>query len=221
MTDGNIRSPIDTAAMIAEQRGLAARVCPHDDLLKPIQTVAGVDAAFPQGGRITRAAAVLMSYPELELIDQAAAELPTRLPYIPGLLSFRELPAIEQALARLAHSPDLVLCDGQGIAHPRRFGIACHLGVATGLATVGVGKSRLCGQFDEPGRERGASSLLRDGEEIIGEVVRTRRNVRPLFVSIGHRVDLAYAVQIVLRCAPRYRLPEPVRQADRLAGQSR
>src|SRR6056297_356983 len=119
---------------------MATRVVASDDLPASIRTVAGVDAAFPERGRLTRAAVVLMSYPALEQLDTAVAELPTRLPYLPGLLSFRELPAILAAMERLSTLPDLVLCDGQGIAHPRRFGIACHLGVETGLCTIGVGK---------------------------------------------------------------------------------
>lgn len=204
--------------LVQKQRKLSRRVVVEDDLPAAIRTVAGVDAAFPEGGGLTRAAAVLMSYPGLETLDQAVAEQPTRLPYIPGLLSFRELPAVLAALERLSSEPDLVLCDGQGIAHPRRFGVACHLGVETGLCTIGVGKSRLCGQAEEPDRQRGAESLLRDGEEVIGSVLRTRTAVRPVFVSSGHGVSLQTATRLVLECAPRFRLPEPIRAADRLAG---
>lgn len=210
---------IDTKALVERQRELAARVIDRDDLRLPPGLVAGVDAAFPDKGRTTRAAAVLMRFPQLETVDEVVHEQATELPYIPGLLSFRELPAILGALERLAVPPELVLCDGQGRAHPRRFGIACHLGVATGLATIGVGKSRLCGQHDEPGPEKGASVDLVDGDELIGRVVRTRSRVRPLYLSVGHRVSLATAVDLVLACTPRYRLPEPVRRADRLAGQ--
>jgi deoxyribonuclease V len=209
---------IDTKALVERQRELAAQVIDRDDLRLPPGLVAGVDAAFPDKGRTTRAAAVLMRFPELETVDEVVFEQATELPYIPGLLSFRELPAILGALERLAIPPELVLCDGQGRAHPRRFGIACHLGVTTGLATIGVGKSRLCGQHDEPGPEKGASVDLVDGDEVIGRVVRTRSRVRPLYISVGHRVSLATAVDLVLACTPRYRLPEPVRRADRLAG---
>ncbi len=209
---------IDTKALIERQRELAARVIDRDDLRLPPGLVAGVDAAFPDEGRTTRAAAVLMRFPQLETIDEVVHEQATELPYIPGLLSFRELPAVLGALERLAVPPELVLCDGQGRAHPRRFGIACHLGVTTGLATIGVGKSRLCGQHDEPGPEKGAAVDLVDGDEVIGRVVRTRSRVRPLYLSVGHRVSLATAVDLVLACTPRYRLPEPVRRADRLAG---
>lgn len=160
-----------------------------------------------------------MSYPGLERLDEAVAEQPTGLPYMPGLLSFRELPAILAALQRLSSLPDLVLCDGQGIAHPRRFGVACHLGVETGLTTIGVGKTRLCGHAQPPGLERGQSTPLFHRGEVIGRLLRTRQNVRPVFVSSGHRISLDSATRLVLACAPRYRLPEPIRAADRLAGQ--
>jgi deoxyribonuclease V len=209
---------VDTRALIERQRELAGQVIDRDDLHLPPKLVAGVDAAFPDRGRTTRAAAVLMRFPELEPVDEVVFEQATELPYIPGLLSFRELPAILGALERLALPPELVLCDGQGRAHPRRFGIACHLGVVTGLATIGVGKSRLCGRHDEPGPEKGAEADLVDGGEVIGRVVRSRDRVRPLYISVGHRVSLATAVDLVLACTPRYRLPEPVRRADRLAG---
>lgn len=214
-------SGIDGRALMARQRELAGQVIEHDDLRLPPGLVAGVDAGFPDGGRTTRAAAVLMRYPELELIDEVVFEQPTELPYIPGLLSFRELPAVLGALERLSTPPDLVLCDGQGRAHPRRFGIACHLGVTTGLATIGVGKSRLCGKHGEPGLQKGSVVDLLDNGEVIGQVLRSRERVRPLYISIGHRVSLATAVELVLTCTPRYRLPEPVRFADRLASQRR
>jgi deoxyribonuclease V len=213
-----VASGVDTRALIERQRELARRVIDRDDLRRPPRLVAGVDAAFPDRGRTTRAAAVLMRFPDLEPIDEAVFEQATTLPYIPGLLSFRELPAILGALERLSIPPELVLCDGQGRAHPRRFGIACHLGVTTGLATIGVGKSRLCGRHEEPGTEKGAAVDLFDGDEVIARVVRTRSRVRPVYVSAGHRVSLATAVDLVLACTPRYRLPEPVRRADRLAG---
>ena len=205
--------------LIEQQKRMAGKVIKADLAPTSIRTVAGVDAAFPERGRVTRAAVVLMSYPELVWLEQASAEMPTRLPYIPGLLSFREVPAILDALRKLSCEPDLVLCDGQGLAHPRRFGVACHLGVETSLCTIGVAKSRLCGEAEEPGRERGATTALNERGETIGTVLRTRTGVRPVFVSIGHRISLARATELVLNCAPRYRLPEPIRRADRLAGQ--
>jgi deoxyribonuclease V len=184
---------------------------------RALRFVAGTDVGFPDGGRITRAAAVLLAYPSLELVDQAVVHLPTRFPYVPGLLSFREVPALLDALAQLRHAPDCILCDGQGLAHPRRFGLACHLGVLTDLPTIGVGKSRLCGDFIEPGPRRGDASPLRDQGERIGMVLRTREGVRPVFVSIGHRMSLPQAVRVTLTCTPRYRLPETTRLADRIA----
>jgi len=213
-----VSSGIDARALIERQKTLARQVIDTDDLRLPPGLVAGVDAAFPDHGRTTRAAAVLMRFPELELVEETVHEQPTELPYIPGLLSFRELPAIVAALRRLSTPPALVLCDGQGRAHPRRFGIACHLGVTTGLATIGVGKSRLCGQHEEPGPDKGSTADLLDGDEVIGRLVRSRNRVRPLYVSVGHRVALDTAVELVLACTPRYRLPEPVRRADHLAG---
>ncbi len=214
-----MKAPAGLASeLIARQRELAAHVDHDDHFAWPPARVAAVDAAFPGNGKITRGAAVLFSFPELECLDRAVSELPTALPYIPGLLSFRELPAIRSALEQLRETPDVILCDGQGIAHPRRFGIACHLGVDTGFPTAGVGKSRLCGQFSEPGKEKGSTSILLDRAEEIGTVVRTRTGVKPLFVSVGHRISLATAVRLTLECAPRYRLPEPIRSADRLAG---
>lgn len=212
-------SGVDTKSLIERQRELARCVIDSNDLRLPPRLVAGVDVAFPDRGRITRAVAVLVKYPELEPFEEVIHEQPTELPYIPGLLSFRELPAILGALERLSIPPELVLCDGQGRAHPRRFGIACHLGVKTGLATIGVGKSRLCGRHREPGAEKGSVVDLVDGEEVIGRVLRSRSNVRPLYVSVGHRVGLDTAVDLVLSCTPKYRLPEPIRRADHLAGQ--
>lgn len=183
-----------------------------------VRLIAGVDCAFPGGGARLRAAAVLMAWPDLSLIAEAVTERPTDFPYVPGLLSFRELAGIRQALDRLPRQPDLVLCDGQGIAHPRRLGIAAHLGVVTSLRTIGVAKSRLTGDHTEPGATKGAEAALTDGAERLGTVVRSRTNVRPLFVSPGHRIGQAAATSWVLACCRRYRLPEPIRAADRLAG---
>lgn len=213
-----MRGRTSPSELIALQRQLAERVIDRSELDGLPELVAGVDAAFPQSGQLTRASAVLMRMPDFEVLDEAVVEQPTEIPYIPGLLSFRELPAIVRALRQLDRRPELVLCDGQGRAHPRRFGIACHLGVETGLATIGVAKSRLCGRHDAPGEARGLAADLVDGREVIGRVLRSRRGVRPIYVSVGHRVALDDAVSMVLACTPRYRLPEPIRLADRLAG---
>lgn len=198
------------------QHQLAQRVERHDRL-GAVQRVAGVDAGFEDGGRITRAAVAVLSFPGLQLVDSAVACLPTSFPYVPGLLSFREVPAVLAALERLSVSPDLILCDGQGIAHPRRFGIASHLGILVDIPTVGVAKSRLTGVFGSVPEGRGSWVPLMDGKEIVGAVLRTRPRVKPLFVSVGHRICLDTAVQWVIACVTRFRLPETTRWAHRLA----
>ena len=189
----------------------------RENQLGSVQRVAGVDVGFEEGGKITRAAIAVLDFPALTLHEQAISRTPTRFPYVPGFLSFRELPGVLQALQQLHSLPDLVLCDGQGIAHPKRFGIACHLGVLTGLPTIGVAKSRLIGQYHEPAASKGAWEPLIDEEEVIGAVLRTRDNIRPLFISTGHRVDLPTAIDYVLRCTTRFRLPETTRWAHKLA----
>ncbi|MGI9279975.1 MAG: deoxyribonuclease V [Endozoicomonas sp.] len=200
----------------ASQLELAKQVVQEDDLSK-IKWIAGVDVGFEQQGAVTRAAVALLDYPSLVLKDFVIHREPTKMPYIPGLLSFRECPAIIEALGRLNTTPDLILCDGQGRAHPRRLGVACHLGVLTGLPTIGVAKSRLCGQHDALPQEKGSQVDLIDKGEVIGRVVRSRQSVRPLYVSIGHRVSLTTAVDYVLACLTQYRLPETTRWADALA----
>ncbi|HFC53761.1 MAG TPA: deoxyribonuclease V, partial [Gammaproteobacteria bacterium] len=152
--------------------------------------------------------------------EYAIARRPTSFPYVPGLLSFREIPAILEALQKLERPPDLLLVDGQGTAHPRRFGIASHLGVVTGIPSIGVAKSRLIGQHGEPPDERGAWTPLQEGEETIGAVLRSRKGVRPIYVSPGHCVTLERALEYVMRCVTRYRLPETTRQAHRLASRT-
>jgi deoxyribonuclease V len=184
---------------------------------RAIKLVAGTDVGFERGGGITRAAVALLSFPGLALVDYAVARLPTRFPYVPGLLSFRELPALLAALRTLKATPDLILVDGHGYAHPRRFGIASHLGVYLGVSTVGVAKSRLVGTHGQPMQRRGAWVPLKDGTETIGAVLRTRPYTQPIYVSIGHRVSLAQAVRYVMACTAAYRLPETTRWAHRLA----
>lgn len=182
-----------------------------------VTSVAGIDVGFPPGRGMTRAAVAVLRYPHLTRCDQAVVELPTRFPYVPGLLSFREVPAVLAALERLQRLPDLLLCDGQGIAHPRRFGIACHLGVLTGIPSIGVAKSRLIGEHDAVPEARGAWVPLHHQGEIIGAVLRSRAGVKPLYISPGHRTDLESAIRWVMACTPRYRLPETTRQAHHLA----
>lgn len=203
----------------ALQRELAEQVETRDRLPDPIHYLAGVDVGFEDRGRITRAAIAVLDANTLEPVELSIARLPTGFPYVPGLLSFRECPAILAALENLQTTPDLLLCDGQGRAHPRRLGIACHLGLLTGLASIGVAKSRLVGQHDPVAEQRGARVPLIDRGETIGAVVRTRTWVNPLYLSAGHRISLDTAVDWVLRCCPRYRLPETTRWADGLASQ--
>ncbi|MCG6868097.1 MAG: deoxyribonuclease V [Gammaproteobacteria bacterium] len=188
-----------------------------DDRFGPIRLVAGVDVGFPDKGRTTRAAVAVLTFPDLEFVAQSMAEIPTLFPYVPGLLSFREVPAVLAALERLRHIPDIILCDGQGTAHPRRFGIACHLGLICDTPAIGVAKSRLTGEHAPVPEGRGESTPLILRGETIGAVLRTRVGVRPLFVSPGHRISLDSALDVTLRCTTRYRLPETTRWADRIA----
>lgn len=199
------------------QTELAGLIETRDRLPAEIQRVAGVDVGFEDGGRLTRAAVAVLDYPSLALVEQAIARQPTRFPYVPGLLSFREVPAILAALAQLATPPDLLLCDGQGIAHPRRFGVACHLGLLTDLPAIGVAKSRLIGAHADVPADKGQWVPLTDRGETIGAVLRSRAKVRPLYISPGHRVSLQTAIDWTLHCTTRYRLPETTRWADRLA----
>jgi deoxyribonuclease V len=159
---------------------------------------------------------VVLQFPELEVVETAMASRKVCFPYIPGLLSFREAPVCIDAVERLKCRPDLFIVDGQGVAHPRRFGLAAHLGVFLDMPTIGCAKSRLIGEFEEPAIEKGTFSLLRDKGEVIGAVVRTRSGVKPVFVSVGHKCLLEDAVRMVLSCASKYRMPEPTRLAHHL-----
>ena len=201
---------------IALQRELSERLILNDQI-GSVRRVAGVDVGFEVNGAITRAAVAVLHYPELELVETAIARRPTAFPYSPGLLSFRELPAILDALHGLREPPDLLLCDGQGIAHPRRFGIASHLGLRVNIPSIGVAKTRLYGVHETPPESRGAWTPLRANGETIGAVLRTRSGVKPLYISPGHRISVATAVAYVMRCCTRYRLPETTRHAHRLA----
>ncbi len=171
--------------------------------------IAGLDCAFDKADGHALAAAVVLSFPLLDVIETATARVPLTFPYIPGLLSFREAPACLAAIEKLKTTPDLFLIDGQGIAHPRRLGIAAHLGLFVNRPTIGCAKSRLTGTYTEPGPNKGNWTPLMDGDETIGAVVRTRTDAKPLFVSPGHLCDLEEAVFLTLLLAIRYRLPEP------------
>ncbi len=208
--------PTTPREAIALQETLRGLVIARDEVGE-VRHVAGVDVGFEDGGRTTRAAVVLLGFPDLRPVEQRVARVPTAFPYVPGLLAFRELPALLAALALLDGRPDLILCDGHGRIHPRRFGLACHLGLAVELPTIGVGKSHFLGVYHPPGEARGDWNPITDHDEVIGAIVRTRPAVQPIYVSIGHRVSLESAVAYTLRCTTRYRLPEPTRLADRLA----
>jgi deoxyribonuclease V len=208
--------PTTIAEALTVQEELRGLVLQRDDL-NQVRRVAGLDVGFEEDGALTRAAVAVLSYPDLQIEDSSLAWRRTVFPYVPGLLSFREVPALLDALACLSVPPDLLLCDGQGYAHPRRFGLACHLGVITGLPCIGVAKSRLIGEYGPLGREKGDRTELWDKGEIIGALLRTRRDVLPLYVSVGHKIRLETAVGYVMACTTRFRLPETTRWAHRLA----
>ena len=196
------------------QMKLAAHVI-REKRLGTIETVAGIDVGMK--GDMVCAAIVVLNFPKLDVAAQSTAARRITCPYIPGLLSFREGPVILDALDRLNRKPDLLIFDGQGIGNPCRLGIASHIGLLSDLPSIGCAKSRLCGQYQEPDVERGSHVPLMDHGETIGAIVRTRTNVKPVFVSIGHRVDLQTCIDVVLACCKGYRLPETTRKAHRLA----
>lgn len=201
---------------MALQERLRHQVLLTDDF-GTLRTVAGVDVGFEEAGAVAHAAVVVLDLATLEPVAHALARRPVTFPYVPGLLSFREAPAILDALARLPAPPDLLICDGQGIAHPRRFGIACHLGLLSGLPAIGCAKSLLVGSHAALPDTRGARVPLMHQREQVGWVLRTRPGVRPVYISPGHRVSLATSVELALRLVTRYRLPEPIRYAHNLA----
>lgn len=205
-------------AAIALQRELAQRIV-REDQLGEVRNVAGVDMAINEEHEMARAAVVLLSYPDMEIVERHVYEEPIRMPYVPGLLSFREAPAVLGAFRQLRQPADLVMVDGQGIAHPRRIGIASHLGLWLNIPTIGCGKSILVGHYkkDELGEEAGSWVPLKDKGEVIGAVVRTRTRVNPMIISPGHLISLETSIRYVLACGKGYRLPEPTRQADKLS----
>lgn len=203
-------------AAIALQNELRDKVCLCDDF-GPVEFIAGVDAGYDLEHGLTKAVAVLIDTKTLELHTSVTVLHPTTFPYVPGLLSFREIPAIEWALSCLPRTPDLVMVDGQGVAHPRRLGIAAHLGVITGLPTLGVAKKRLIGKYDEPADSKGSLSTLVDKGEQIGYVLRSKEKCNPLFISAGHRISQDTALHYAKSCLTKYRLPEPTRLADQIS----
>jgi len=203
------------------QHQLAVLVSLHDATPGSIKLVAGVDVSYRRSGGQFHAAVVVLDYATMAILETVTASGKIDFPYVPGLLSFRELPILLQAFRKLETIPDVVLVDAQGIAHPRRLGLASHLGLWLELPTIGCAKSRLCGEGTEPRMARGAWTPLRDAGEDIGRVVRTKDRVRPLYISPGHKTDLQSACDIVLNCSRGYRLPEPTRQAHLLSNRIR
>ena len=218
-------SPAEAAAL---QRSLVTQVI-CEGSPQVVRWVAGADIAFLDGGRgrqpsLARCAVVVLSYPELQVVERHVLVEPVSFPYVPGLLAFREAPILTRAFERLDQTPDLLLVDGHGISHPRRFGLACHLGLILDLPTIGVAKSRLAGEHFPVGEDSGALTDLRIGGETVGAVLRTRVGTRPVYVSVGHRIGLPAATEWAHRLCtmtaagtPSHRLPEPLRIADRLS----
>ncbi len=207
------------ARLLQERLRSEVRIAPLD--LSRLRSVAAADVTFLEEKETVAAAVVVVSYPSGEVLEERTAVVRTGFPYVPGYLSFREGPAILAAWGKLRRPPDAVLFDGQGIAHPRRFGIASHLGVLLDVPSVGCAKSRLVGEHEEPGMEKGDSAPLRHEGEVVGAALRTRRRVKPVYVSVGHRADLQTAIALVLSLCTRYRLPDPARRAHQLTRELR
>lgn len=206
---------VTEAEAVAIQQQLRGQVQRSGTIrLEDVQTVAGIDASYKEIGQ---AAVVVLSFPDMTVVEQVTATRTSVFPYVPGLLSFREGPAVLDAMAKLTTQPDVLIFDGQGIAHPRRLGIAAHMGVVLGRPSIGCAKSRLVGKYAEPGPNAGDQSPLYDRGEQIGVVLRSKPKTNPLFISTGNLIDLEVAMAILLRCFRGYRLPEPTRQADKLA----
>jgi deoxyribonuclease V len=199
------------------QNKLAFEVCRTGSVTEP-RLIAGIDVSIQRFRKTGTAAVVVLNYPELTPVEIKTVDGIINFPYVPGLLTFREAPLIIQAVEQLENTPDLIMMDGQGVAHPRRLGVAAHLGLIMDIPTIGVAKSRLCGVYEEPAPEAGNFTELTDDHESIGMVVRTKSNVKPLFVSIGNKISIEEAVYWVMNCCRGYRLPEPTRLAHLAAG---
>ena len=212
--------PATEAEAIAEQDRLRPLVRAEGAAPEPLRWIAGLDVAYAVDESCVAGAVTVLDATTLEVVETATALRSVDFPYVPGLLAFREIPALVDALGKLELVPDLLVCDGYGLAHPRRFGLACHLGVLTDVPTFGVAKTAFIGTFDEPGKARGDRTDLidenveNDESEVIGRVLRTQPDIKPVFVSIGHRISLDAATDLALRLAPKYRLPETTRQSD-------
>jgi len=214
------RWDVDYHGAVAVQDRLRSRLI-RRGAPKRVRRVAGADVSYDRGDDRFYAGVVVMRFPDLEIVQEVTAKGIATFPYIPGLLTFREGPVLVRAFRKLKTVPDLILFDGQGIAHPRGFGLAAHMGLLLDVPSIGCAKSRLCGEHDEPGRSAGSSTPLRYDGKTIGRVVRTRNRVKPVFVSIGHRITLASAVRWVLNTCAGYRLPEPTRRAHQLVNRVR
>ncbi|MEM7594407.1 MAG: deoxyribonuclease V [Cyanobacteria bacterium P01_A01_bin.83] len=208
---------VKTVAQAKEiQEQLRSQVI-SSDCLDDVNYVAGVDIGFKNNYTISQAAIAILTYPNLELVEHKLAQIPTAFPYVPGYLSFREIPAILAVLPQLEIIPDLILCDGQGLAHPRRLGLASHLGLLLDIPTIGVAKSLFIGKHEPVPTVKGSWQPLIDREETVGVALRSRTNVKPIYVSIGHKISLPTAISYVMGCITKYRLPETTRWADKLA----
>jgi len=208
---------VTTIEARAIQAELASEVSRIGTITKP-RYIAGVDISVNRFNKMGKGVAVVLSYPDLKVVDVQVVTDQITFPYVPGLLSFREAPLLLKAFEKLNITPDIVMVDGQGVAHPRRCGIASHLGLILGIPTIGCAKSRLCGEHEMPSIKAGNYAELTDNGEVIGAVLRTREDVKPLYVSIGHMIDLPTAIRWVLACCRGYRLPEPTRLAHQAAG---
>lgn len=209
---------MDLADLREQQKALASSVIREDRfLVDSPKLIGGADVGFEEDGEVTRAAMVLLTWPELELVEYQIARIPTTMPYIPGFLSFREYPALLAAWEQLSRKPDLLFVDGHGISHPRRLGVASHFGLLVDVPTIGVAKKRLCGKFEPLSPEPGALAPLIDKQEQLGWVWRSKARCNPLFIATGHRVSQDSALAWVQRCTRGYRLPEPTRWADAVA----
>ena len=211
---------LDTTEARDLQKKLAARVDAHRPL-PPYQTIGGADVSYNKWSPTLFAAVVVLRADTLELIERAGVVAEAAFPYVPGLLSFREAPAVIEAFRKLSIRPDVLICDGQGTAHPRRLGLACHLGLWLDIPTIGCAKSHLFGKFEEPGPSRGEWSPMTDGDETIGAVLRTRAKIKPLFVSPGHLCNLESAIATVLAATPKYRQPTTTRLAHHYVNELR
>ncbi len=202
---------------IAIQKQLAGKLIDDTPLdFNAIHTIAGVDVSVKDN--VSTAAVVVLSYPAMELIETVTAQQPTPFPYIPGLLTFREGPVLVEAFGKLQHTPDVFIFDGMGRIHPRRTGIAAHMGLWLERPTIGVGKTHFIGKYDDPGAMKGSYSLITDKDETIGAALRTRDRVKHVYVSVGHMADLTSALVLAIVTSPKYRLPRPIRLAHNAAG---